>query len=185
MELESATEHAHETIHEYVAESHSGPSTPRWHTYVALSTLVMALLSAMAALMAALSAHESLLERTREIVDFVALETDRIEIEVLRSKHDILRQFEVMPPPDELSRIRTYQEDVATLMETTAEEEAVVGASNRAHIVFAIAVTLLSVGITLGGMSLIAKQRFLWIIGLVFGAAGTLSVAIGFRTMIG
>jgi Flp pilus assembly protein TadB len=185
MELESATEHAHETIHEHVAEPHGGRSTPRWHIYVALSTLVMALLSAMAALMAALSAHEALLERTQEIVDFVALETDRIEIEVLRSKHDILRQFEVTPPPDELSRIRTYQKEVAILMETTAEEEAVVRASNRAHIVFAIAVTLLSVGITLGGMSLIAEQRFLWIVGLVFGVAGTLGVVIGFRTMIG
>ena len=34
MALESATEHAHETIHEHVAESHGGPSTPRWHTSV-------------------------------------------------------------------------------------------------------------------------------------------------------
>jgi len=185
MELESATEHAHETIHDHVAESHGGRPTSRWHAYVALSTLVMALLSALAALLAALSAHESLLERTHEIVDFVSLETDRIEIEVLQSKHDILRQFEVTPPPAELSRIRTYEEKVVSLMERTAEEEAVVRASNRAHIVFAIAVTLLSVGITLGGMSIIAKQRFLWIVGLVFGFAGAISLAIGFRDMIG
>jgi hypothetical protein len=135
--------------------------------------------------MAALSAHESLLERTQEIVDFVALETDRIEIEVLRSKHDILRQFEVTPSPAELARIRTYEAHVAMLSERTAHEEAVVAASNRAHIVFAIAVTLLSVGITLGGMALISEQRYLWIIGLVFGVAGTLSVALGFRTMLG
>ncbi len=183
MELESATEHAHETIHEHAA-GHGGRSTPRWHTYVALSTLAMALLSALAALMAALSAHESLLERTQEIVDLVALETDRIEIEVLRSKHDILHQFEVTPSAAELSRIRAYERDAAILSDRTTDEEAMVRASNRAHIVFAIAVTLLSVGITLGGMALISEQRYLWIIGLVFGVAGTLSVAAGFRTML-
>jgi hypothetical protein len=185
VELESTAEHALETIHEHVAESPHHPSSPPWFTYVALSTLVMALLSAFAALMAAISAHESLLERTQEILELVALDTDRIEIEVLTSKHDLLRQLEAEPSGAELDRVAAYREEVERLLDQTAEDEAIVGSTTHAHIVFAVAVTLLSIGITLGGMALIAKQRFLWIVGLVFGLVGDASVVYGMRDMMG
>lgn len=185
MELEGTAEHAHETIHEHAIEGRHGPSAPRWFTYVALSTLVMALLSAFAALMAAISAHESLLERTQEILDFVALETDRVEIEVLVTKHDLLRQFEEAPAASELERVRAYHEELERLGERTTEDELIVRTTTHAHIVFAVAVTLLSIGITLGGLALISKQRFLWIIGLVFGLAGAVAVAVGLSDVIG
>ena len=187
MELEGTAEHAHETIHEHVTEGGhgDGASSPRWFTHVALSTLLMALLSAFAALMAAISAHESLLERTQEILDFVALETDRIEIEVLQTKHDILRQFDELPPQSELTRIHAYQEDVERLTELTHEEEARTAAATHAHMVFAVAVTLLSIGITLSGMAIIARLRYLWLIGLVSGAAGAIGVVMGLRDMVG
>lgn len=185
MEIENASEHALETIHEHLAESPHHPSSPRWFTYVALSTLVMALLSAFAALMAAISAHESLLERTQEILELVALETDRLEIEVLVSKHELLRQFDTAPSAAELERVAAYREEIERLVEQTAEDEAIVRATTHAHIVLAVAVTLLSIGITLGGMALIAKQRLLWIVGLVFGAAGTASIVYGMTDLIG
>lgn len=184
MELENKTDHAHETIHEHVTEGHHRPSAPRWFTHVALSTLLMALLSASGALMAAISAHESLLERSQEILDFVAIETDRVEIEVLQSKHEILRQLDEPPAEPELARVRAFREDLERLGEEVSEEESVVRATTHAHLVFAVAVTLLSIGITLGGMAIIARQRFLWLIGLVFGLAGAVSVAIGFRDML-
>jgi hypothetical protein len=34
-------------------------------------------------------------------------------------------------------------------------------------------------------MALIAKQRLLWIVGLVFGAAGTASIVYGMTDLIG
>jgi hypothetical protein len=184
VELEDKTDHAHETIHEHVAEGHHRPSTPRWFTHVALSTLLMALLSASGALMAAISAHESLLERSQEILDFVALETDRVEIEVLQSKHEILRHLDETPAESEVARVKAYREDVSRLTKAVSDEESLVRATTHAHLVFAVAVTLLSIGITLGGMAIIARQRFLWLIGLIFGLAGTVSVALGFRDMM-
>ncbi len=184
MELESTSEHAHELIHEHAAASHADRSSPGWFTQVALSTLVMALLSALAALLAAISAHESLLERTQEILDFVALDTERLEVEVLRSKHDVLRQLGEEPPVSEVSRVRNYEEEIVAMTKKTAADEEVVRTSTHAHVIFAIAVTLLSVGITLGGMAIISRKRFLWIVGLVFGAGGTLGVAIGLAEML-
>ena len=70
-----------------------------------------------AALVRSLKRSESLLERTQEILDFVALETDVLEIEVLRSKHEILRQFDETPPESELARIDAYREDAALMTE--------------------------------------------------------------------
>jgi hypothetical protein len=184
VEIENKTDHAHETIHEHAAEGHHRPSAPRWITHVALSTLLMALLSASGALMAAISAHESLLERSQEILDFVAIETDRVEIEVLQTKHELLRRLDETPDEAEVARIGTYRREVARLTEETAVEESRVRTTTHAHLVFAIAVTLLSIGITLGGMAIIARQRFLWLIGLVFGLAGAVSVVLGFRDML-
>jgi hypothetical protein len=73
---------------------------------------------------------------------------------------------------------------VSRLTEEVSREESLVRETTHAHLVFAVAVTLLSIGITLGGMAIIARQRFLWIIGLVFGLAGAVSVALGCRDMM-
>jgi Domain of unknown function (DUF4337) len=88
------------------------------------------------------------------------------------------------PAATEVSRVRNYEEELESIAEKTAEDEDVVRAATHAHVIFALAVTLLSVGITLGGMAMIARKRFLWIIGLVFGAAGAVSVAIGLAEML-
>lgn len=180
MELGSHTEHAHETIHEHGAEGHNRSASPPWFTHVALSTLLMALLSASAALMAAISAHESLLERSREILDFVALETDRVEVEVLDAKHDILLQLGETPAESELARVAAYREEASRMAKDVSEEETRVRVTTHRHVVFAVAVTLLSIGITLGGLALIARRRYLWVVGLVFGVAGAVSVVVGF-----
>jgi hypothetical protein len=37
------------------------------------------------------------------------------------------------------------------------------------HLVLAVAVTVLSVGITLGGMAVVVEERSLWIVGLGLG----------------
>jgi Domain of unknown function (DUF4337) len=184
MELENKTEHVHETIQERARTSHAEGSSPPWFTQVALSTLMMALLSALAALMGAISSHDSILERTQEIVDFVRLDNDSVEIEVLRSKHDLLVHLGEEPSASEVSRVRLYEENREKMSKRTANDEGVVRAETHAYVIFAVAVTLLSVGITLGGMSMIAKKRFLWVIGLALGAGGAVTVVLGLRAML-
>ena len=53
-----------------------------------------------------------------------------------------------------------------------------------AHVIFAIAVTLLSMGIILAGMAVVIERKWLWATGLVIGTAGSLSVAIGIAVML-
>ena len=44
--------------------------------------------------MAGITSNESLMERTEEILDLSKLESDRLHIEVLRLKHDLLRSLD-------------------------------------------------------------------------------------------
>jgi hypothetical protein len=50
--------------------------------------------------------------------------------------------------------------------------------------IFAIAVTLLSLGITLGGMAIVVERKSLWTVGILFGAAGALGAGIGVFYML-
>ena len=44
--------------------------------------------------LAGITSNESLMERTEEILDLSKLESDRLHIEVLRLKHDLLRSVD-------------------------------------------------------------------------------------------
>jgi len=50
---------------------------------------------------------------------------------------------------------------------------------DHANNVLAIAVTVLSVGITLSGMAVVVEEKRLWLAGLIIGAGGVLALALG------
>ena len=60
-----------------------------------------------------------------------------------------------------------------------AREEMQVGIANEKHAIFALGVTLLSIAITLSGMSIIASRQVLWYAGIVLGSAGRALVCWG------
>jgi hypothetical protein len=47
-----------------------------------------------------------------------------------------------------------------------------------------MAVTILSVGITLCGAAIVVDIKYLWIAGLVFGVIGTIGLAAGIYSMV-
>jgi len=51
--------------------------------------------------------------------------------------------------------------------------------SNHINTTFAMGVTLLSMAITMSGMSIVAGRQGLWHVGLVFGVLGCDCVAFG------
>jgi hypothetical protein len=52
-------------------------SVPTWFRGVAFTILVLSVVTAVAALLAGMTAHETLLERTEEIIDISIAETDQ------------------------------------------------------------------------------------------------------------
>ena len=170
-----------ELANELIMDAHSEgeEKKPDWHRWVGISTLGLALFTAISALLAGVTAQEALIGRTEEIIEVSIEDTDLILIEVLRAKHDILLTFGETPDAEEVSRIAAYEEEVAQLEEEIAEEEATVTRVNSAHLIFAIAATVLTVGIAVAGMAIVVNQRMLWIGGMSFGAAGIAVLVFG------
>ena len=95
-----------ELVDEMVMESVKEDGTaggPRWHKQVALSSLILALLAALAGLLAGLTAEQELHVRTQEILDLSRLESDRINAQVLKTKHELQDSLGRAVDPDELA----------------------------------------------------------------------------------
>jgi hypothetical protein len=176
-----------EIINELVMESaevdDAANHAPRWHRQVAISTLLMALITAVGALLAGMTAHEALLDRTQELIDISIAQNERVSIEVLKAKVEIISELGNEPDPADLALIRAYDEEISEMEGEAASEESRIQAINGVHLTLAVAVTILSVGITLSGMAIIVHQKFLWHVGLVFGFIGSIGVGYGIFSM--
>lgn len=166
-EFEEAAEVGKDILREEAAEAPS-ENMPRWIVLTALSTLVMALFSAVGALMAGITANEALLGRTTEILEAVNRDRDQLEVEILATKHDILSALN--QPVDDGERKLVSQIREAT--KEIAEDELVVSEVMHKHETFAIGVTLLSIAITLSGMAVVTRRPPIWHVGLVIGVVG-------------
>ena len=110
-----------EVVNELVLESaqadEGGTQHPLWHRQVAMSTLLMALITAVGALLAGITAHEALLDRTQEIIEITIDENDRVSIEVLKAKVEIMTKFGETPDPVDLALIKTYEAESRVMEE--------------------------------------------------------------------
>ena len=182
-ESESSAELVEELVLESAKEDEPGKG-PRWHKQVALSSLVLALLAALAGLLAGLTASQELHVRTREIMEVTRLENERVTIQVLRAKHELLEGLGRAADPDELAQIQVFEEETEALGAELAAEERQDQRTGNTHLILAIAVMLLSVGITLGGMAIVVEEKFLWYAGLAVGAVGILGLVLGIVRML-
>ena len=183
-ELIEIAETAQDAVIEAVELKQVGGEQPEWHRKVAFTTMIMALLAAFGGMLAAITASDALLDRTKEIIEMSYLEGDRIYLETLKSKHEILTALGETPDPAEVETVVAFEEKMRELETDTAREETLALAGARADTVFAIAVTLLSLGITLGGMAIVMERKFLWIVGVVLGALGAVGIGMGVLTLL-
>ena len=152
---------------------------PGWYRGVAFTILVLSVVTALSALLAGMTAHETLLDRTEEIIDVSIAETDQLTTEVLRSKHDIQAALGQPVDPEEVAEIeRLEAEAVVFEEEAQAAEASALGAASN-HLLLAIAATIAAVAIAVTGLAPIVFQRWLWIAGIVIGGLATALLAIG------
>ena len=85
-----STELATELVLEETETAETAPKEHHWHKLVALSTLIMALLAAVGGLLSGITAHEAQLEKIEEISALTILEGDRVSVEILKTKHELL-----------------------------------------------------------------------------------------------
>ena len=183
-ELPESVETAEDFITDVIEPQEVGDGHPRWHKHVALTTLVLALLTALGAMLAGMSAHQAMIDRTQEIIEVSSLQGDRVYVETLKTKHEILTILGETPDKAEIATIAAIEEEMLGLEIKTVSDESLVKATTKDHNIFAIAVALLSLGTALCGMSIIVNQKYLWGVGILFGTIGTAGVGVGVLGML-
>ena len=154
-----------EVAHEHIVEETLGRGgTLGWFRWVAFSAMVMALFSAVGALLAGITANESLMERTEEILEVSRLEGTRLHVEMLNTKRAVLNSLGEELAASEIERIDQYEVEAAELEFAVQREERAVLFANYKHEIFAFGVTLLSIAITMSGMSIVSRRRWFWTI---------------------
>lgn len=179
-----STELANELFIEQVEKEKDEPEVQRWHKMVAFSTLIMALLAALGGLLSGITAHESQLEKIEEIISLTILEGDRVNVEVLKAKHEILTSLGEIPDEAEITAIRDFEEEIAEKGNEVARDERLAQAFGQTHLIFAVSVAILAAGISLSGMSVVVTQKWLWYVGMVVGAIGAIGVVLGVILML-
>jgi hypothetical protein len=150
---------------------------PTWYRGVALTILVLSILTAISALLAGLAAHDTLLQRTEEIVDVAIAEDDQLTVELLRTKHDLQTALSQEVSEEELERITSIETETTQFADEADAEGASALTSAAHHLLFSLAATIAAVAIAVTGLAPIVHQRWLWAVGVVVGV-----VAAGFLT---
>jgi hypothetical protein len=179
-----STELVSELVMEQMEHDRGESGSKSWHRKVALSTLLLALLAALGGLLAGITAHESNQEQIAEIISLTVLEGDRVSVEVLKAKHEILISMGETLDEAEISAIQAIEAEIDQKREEIVEEESLARAFAQTHLIFAVAVTLLAVGISVSGMSVVIEQKWLWGVGMIFGVVGAVGVILGILSML-
>lgn len=160
-------------------------TVPRWHGYVALTTLVLAMLAAVNALASGITANNLLLDRTEELGALTLLESQRVDMNILDVKHGILLAQGLDPEPAEVTRVEAFHAEYETRRQALQADEATVGVIAQSHQIFSIAGTILAIAIVVTGMAVIMSTRWLWIAGAAIGMVGLAATAFGVISLRG
>jgi hypothetical protein len=86
-----------------------------------------------------MTAHETLLDRTEEIIDISIAETDELTAEILRTKHDIQRALDQPVSAAEIEQIERIDAERIELEAEADSAEASAIASASIHLLLATA----------------------------------------------
>ena len=154
-------------------------SVPSWYRGVSLTILVLSIVTAVAALLAALSAHETLLDRTEEIIGVAIVGDDQLTIDLLWAKHDLQTALGQEVSEGEVKRIEDIEDEIQELESGIASEDALARTSVGNHLVLSIAATLAAIAIAVTGLAPILRRRWLWAVGAGIGAIGVAFLVVG------
>ena len=155
-------------------EDVTGP-VPNWYRGVALTILVLSVITAIAALLAALSAHETLLDRTEEIIGVAIAGDDQLTIDILRTKQELETALGAEVSEQETERINELEDEIRQMESQVSDEDASARTSVATHLLLSLAATIAAIAIAVTGIAPIVHQRWLWAAGMALGV-----VAVGF-----
>ena len=170
---------AAETASEIISEEFRGAGDTRWKTWVAVSSMVMAMISAVGALLAGVTANEAVISRTEEIIKVTNRDRNQVQMEILKTRRAILLAIESPGEQAVQTQMQSVDQKIDQLNKETKSDDLEIEEILRSHELFAIGVTLLSIAITLAGLAVVTEWKPIWRVGLVFSVIGTVAVCYG------
>jgi Domain of unknown function (DUF4337) len=171
-EAEIPLEHLHEEVH-HSAEH----SSEEWISWVALSTAILAVLAAIAGLLSGKHANEAMMSQIEAADQWNYYQAKGIKAAVLDAKMSLGGT----PTEEDRGKAERYQDEQKEIQKDANEKQAEAKSNFHQHEVFARSVTMFQIAIAIAAISALTRKRTFWIVGLFFGVAGCVFLALGFR----
>lgn len=172
-----AVEVALEAVEDEVQGGREGQ--PVWFERAALGIMVMALFTAVGGLLSGITANEAIIDRQKAIGELIERNRTDLKAEVLLTRIDLIELMGREPDPSMLEEVAAAYEVGDRFTEEASEHVAGGAAALREHELFAIGTMLLSVAITLSGMAVVVRIKYVWSGALGLGVIGAGVVVYG------
>jgi Domain of unknown function (DUF4337) len=170
-EAEVPLEHLQEQTHH--SAEHSGET---WISWVALSTAILAVLAAIAGLLSGMHANEAMMSQIESADKWAYYQAKGIKASVLDAKMSLSG----VANEEDRAKAERYQEEQKEIQNEANEKQAEAKSNFHQHEIFARSVTMFQIAIAVAAISALTKKRAFWVVGLVFGIAGCVFLALGF-----
>ncbi|MEJ2691637.1 MAG: DUF4337 family protein [Candidatus Thiodiazotropha sp.] len=148
-----------------------------WENWVALTSSLLAVVSAIAALLATFESDKAAIAESAETVYAAYQEGANANYTILQTKLDLLAAMDKRVSAEDLEQLATIKANIQQ-MKAKANAYDQAGQQNyKTHDRMAIAVTLFQMSILLGGLAVLVQRRVFWLFGLGFSLVG-----LGFLT---
>ena len=162
-EAEVPLEHLHEEI-----QHHAEHGGPRWISWVALSTAILAVLAAIAGLLSGKHANEAMMSQIEVSNQWNHYQAKSIKASVLDAKMTLTAEASDKDK-EKAARYEEEQKEIKGEAERTQEEAKTYF---HKHEIFARSVTMFQIAIAIAAISALTRKRTFWFVSLVFGLVG-------------
>ena len=170
-EIEVPTEHLYEAIHEK-AEEELSQHQKGWSVYVAISTALMAVLAAVSSLLAGHHSNESIVNQIKASDQWSYYQAKGIKAEIKKLELNYHQSTEA-----DVERYGKEQEEIKKAAEKLQESSVLHLETEKKY---AQAVTLFQIAIAIAAISILSKNKSLWIVSLLIGTGGLIFLLYGF-----
>lgn len=160
-------------------EHHAHMSQEKWVSAVALTTALLAALAAIASLLSGEHANEGMLAEINAANQWSYYQAKGIKSGLLKSKTELLEALGHPVKQEDNDKLDDYSKEQKAIRESAEHHEKEAEAHMRTHVIFARAVTFFQIAISVAAISILTKQRIFWVVSLIFGAIGVISMIHG------
>ena len=169
-ESEVPLENLHEEIHH--SAEHSGIA---WISWAALSTAILAVLAAIAGLLSGSHVNEAMMDQIKASDQWSYYQAKSIKAAVLDAKISL----SASPAAQDREKAAKYSEEESEIKAEAEAKESEAKINFHRHEILARAVTMFQIAIAIAAIAALTKQRRFWFVGLLFGIAGCVFLALG------